>query len=352
LHFPSRLTTPSEQKVTLLIQIPRGLPRGFFIRLTGLTPEQFDTLLEALRPVYEQRPDAARAAVRQRGWGGGRRFQLPLAERLLATLLYLRLNLTGALVSYLMNLDESNLCRERNHRMLPALQQVLPTPMQDHLLSALEDPSPKSSPNSSPNSKRRRRVGTLEELLRLHPEFKELCVDATEQKVPRPGHKKGSKDFYSGKSHAHTLKTQITSCGRLIVHLFGGCPGSLADSTMLRASGVLLSISHSWRVPLSLREVRLDRGYGGIQRDYESLPGVHLLAGIKGGGRSKVTLLGRIWNRVMVAKKRIQIEQNIGHLKNWRLLAGLYRGHKSHYHSSFGVIAGLHNFRILNSLSW
>lgn len=101
-----------------------------------------------------------------------------------------------------------------------------------------------------------------------------------------------------------------------------------------------------------LREVRLDRGYGGIQRDYQHLPGVQLLCAIKGGGRSKVTLLGRIWNRVMVARKRIQIEQNIGHLKNWRLLTGLYRSDKDHYNGCFGVIAGLHNFRILNSLNW
>jgi hypothetical protein len=54
----------------------------------------------------------------------------------------------------------------------------------------------------------------------------------------------------------------------------------------------------------------------------------------------------------MIAKKRIQIEQNIGHLKNWRLLHGLYCGHKSHDQCCFSVIAGLHNFRILNSLRW
>lgn len=206
-------------------------------------------------------------------------------------------------------------------------------------------------------------MGTLEELLRLHPELKDLCVDATEQKVPKPSDKKGSKDFYSGKSHTHTLKTQITSSGRLILHLLGGCPGSLADSTLLRASGVLPSISRAWHPPLVERvverEVRLDRSYSGIDRSYSGidrsyahLPGVHLLAGIKGAGRSKITLLGRLWNRVMVAKKRIQVEQNIGHLKNWRLLSGLWRSHKTHYHSAFPVIAGLHNFRILNSLSW
>ncbi len=75
-----------------------------------------------------------------------------MSERLLATLLYYRLYVTGTLLSYLFDLDESNLCRERNHRMLPALQEVLPTPMQDHLLSALKTKTKTKTKTKSPSA--------------------------------------------------------------------------------------------------------------------------------------------------------------------------------------------------------
>lgn len=179
---------------------------------------------------------------RQRAVGGGRRFRLSLEDRLLATLFYFRLYLSGALLSYLFDLDESNLCRERNERMLPALQAVLPVPLQDHLLSAVEEAINSSHPNApTPRSRSRKRIGTLKELLEAHPELEDIWADATEQEVlkPHPKVAKGKarkKAFYSGKSHCHTIKTQIVTSGRLIVHLFGGCPGSLHDRQLLFAS--------------------------------------------------------------------------------------------------------------------
>lgn len=48
--------------------------------------------------------------------------------------------------------------------------------------------------------------------------------------------------FDSGKSHCHTIKTQVVTSGRLILPLFGGCPGSVPDRQLLRASGVMRAI--------------------------------------------------------------------------------------------------------------
>ena len=84
----------------------------------------------------------------------------------------------------------------------------------------------------------------------------------------------------------------------------------------------------------------------------EAVPGIEVLAAIKGGGQVKVTALGKAWNRVVVSPQRMQVEQNIGHLKNWRVLSGLFRAAPERHEDTFAVVAGLHNFRILGSLNW
>lgn len=347
----------------------RRRPRQFK-RLIGLEVAEFDRLLVEVERVYplhhharlSQRPAQA---PRLRAVGGGRAFALSVEQRLLATLLYFRLHVTEALLSCLFEIDQSNLCRERNGRMMPVLQTVLPTPMRDHLLSALED---KPTGGGGGGGKR---IGTLKELLEAYPELRELCVDGTEQEVPKPQNKRDKKHFYSGKSHCHTVKTQVTTARRLVLHAVGGCPGSVADRQLLKASGVLRAVSQA-SSPIKVkaqrgqrpakptrRRVRLDRGYSGMDKngrpeksEYGSLPGVEILAAIKGGGRVKVTALGKAWNRAMVSPQRMQVEQNIGHLKNWRVLSGLYRAEVARHASTFSVVAGLHNFTILGDLNW
>jgi hypothetical protein len=57
-----------------------------------LKVEQFQEVLAALRPVYaKQQRERLKKATRQRKAGGGRSFELALEERLLLTLMYLRL---------------------------------------------------------------------------------------------------------------------------------------------------------------------------------------------------------------------------------------------------------------------
>ena len=346
----------------------RSRPRQFG-RLVGLSVEEFDQLAGAVFPVYAvQEARRLGRAGRQRAVGGGHPFRLELEDRLLSVLLYYRLHLTGMLLGCLFDMDESNLWRERNQRMLPVLREVLPIPMQDHLLSSLED---KPSGSGSGSGSGRKRIGTLKELLEAYPELRDLCIAATEQEVPKAQNKRDKKHFYSGKSHCHTVKTQVTTAGRLVLHSMGGCPGSMADRQLLKASGVLRSVSQAaspskhkaqrGRRPAkqTKRRARLDRGYSGLDKagrpeksEYGSLPGIEILAAIKGHGRVKVTALGKAWNRVVVSPQRMQVEQNIGHLKNWRVLSGLFRADTQRHESTFAVVAGLHNFRILGALSW
>ena len=106
--------------------------------------------------------------------------------------------------------------------------------------------------------KPRRRIATLEELFRQHPEFKEVLKGATEQEVPKPKGKAKRQGHYSGKRKRHTLKTQVTtSRDGLLLHVSRSVAGRVNDLTLLRGSGVLREL------PAEL-PVRLDRGYDGL----------------------------------------------------------------------------------------
>ena len=58
----------------------------------------------------------------------------------MVTLMYFRLYVSYALLGYLFHLDSTNVGREINQRMLPALLSVLPVPMQDEFLGGRDDP--------------------------------------------------------------------------------------------------------------------------------------------------------------------------------------------------------------------
>lgn len=335
----------------LTVKKLRRKPQHFHA-FTGLTPEQFDLLLEALEPAYRAlETERKLRRPRRRAPGAGPHFKHALPERLLLTLLYLKLYLTQTLIGYLFDLDNANVSREIQQRMLPALREVLPGPMRDELglvLCAAPDASadePVGTPAGKPASKpggRPRRISTLEELLERHPEFGEILIDATEQETPRPKDPEAKRVRYSGKKKRHTLKTQlVTTPNRLVLHATRHVPGRVPDVQLLRFSGVL------HQVPAGT-VVRVDRGYEGIDGAY---PHVQIERPDRGGRGRRVTLLGKIYNHYQNSL-RAAVEHTIGQLKHFRILAGCYRGQVARYDVSFEVCAGLNNFQRLGVLAW
>ena len=208
-------------------------------------------LVRELSPVYAKlQRERLKKPRRQRKAGGGRKFELGLEERLLLTLMYLRLYVSQTLLGYMFDLDDSNISREINERMMPVLKDVLPLPMQGELLTP------------SLQKQAKKRIGTLEELLETYPEFKEILVDATEQEVPKPKDKLARKQRYSGKKKRHTLKSQVAVSNRLVLHLSKHVPGSVHDYSLLRATGVV------YTVQAQQRKLRLDKGYEGVETAY------------------------------------------------------------------------------------
>src|SRR5215210_2128911 len=115
----------------LTVEKLRRKPKHFH-NFTGLTPQQFDQLLAAIEPLYEKAEEKRLSNPnRRRPKGAGRKFKLELPERLLMSLMYMRLYLTQTLLGYLFGLDTSNVSREVQERMLEVLSEVLPVPARE-----------------------------------------------------------------------------------------------------------------------------------------------------------------------------------------------------------------------------
>jgi len=330
----------------LTVKKLRRKPQHFH-RFTGLAPQAFDELRAALEPIYNAQEHQRKSQrERRRAVGGGPTFTLVLEDRLLMTLVYFRLYVTQPLLSYLFSLDDSNISREINQRMVPALLEVLPLPMREELglVQAKAQPKPgaQASPETQAQPRRgRKKIGSLAELLQAHPEFKEIFIDATEQETPRPEDPLAKQQRYSGKKKRHTLKTQVTTTEKLILHVSGHVPGRVSDLVLLRFTGVLRQIPED-------RTARLDRGYESIESEY---PNVHIEKPIRSQRGHRLTALGRAYNQ-MQNRLRVLVEHVLGRLKKYQVLAGRFRGRVGSYDGCFAACAGLHNFRRMGVLSW
>ena len=234
-------------------------------------------------------------------------------------LVYWRLYVTQGLLSYLFGLDEANVSREISGRLRPLLLDVLPTPMRDGLLLGAADrgaadrgaadrgaadrgAADRGAADRGAERPRKpgKKIATLADLLAAYPEVAEVLaeegafVDATEQEVPKPktkthrgdpkpAGKAARKMRYSGKQKCYTVKTQVLTTKRLVLHVLGGLPGSVSDTTLLRASGVLR------RLPPGTR-ARVDRGYEGAEAEY---PEAAVEKPVRGQRGHTLTALGR-----------------------------------------------------------
>jgi hypothetical protein len=319
----------------------RRNPRHFQA-FTGLTVLEFDYLLAQLAPAYQAALHQARQrAERQRQPGAGRRFTLALPERLLLALMYLRLYIGQNLLSYLFDIDQSNVSRELNQRLLPILSAVLPLPLRDAPLRHLAQESAEEPPAPQlPVGKKRRRITTLEELLATYPEIEEVLLDATEQPIPQPKDKHKRKLAYSGKQQDHTVKTQIVATRKQILHVFGGLPGSLSDPTLLGASGIVR------QVPSGVK-IRLDKGYEGTDKRH---PDRQVEQPVRGQRNHKVTVLGRAYN-YLLSTLRIYVEHHFARLQQFGILRQVYRGRLEQHEDLFCIVSGLLNYRATGKFS-
>ena len=184
-------------------------------RCTGLTSEQFASLVKRVAPLWSEaerkrlsRPD------RKRLIGAGHPYGLRMMEeKLFCLLLWYKLYPALWFLGMMVSLDAANVYR--------LIQRLRP------LLAQAADPS---LGNYFKESQRtiltgRKKISSWEDLQREFPEVAEIFIDATEQLKLRPK-KRIQKKYYSGKKKRHTLKTQLVVNGRgKILHLSKTYPG-------------------------------------------------------------------------------------------------------------------------------
>jgi hypothetical protein len=274
-----------------------------FRRLTGLSVEKFDELLQELT-VRWQRQNAKRLLERKRKRAPrlGNQFSLCLGDRLLMLVIYYRTYVTHSFLEFLFHLDESNV--GRNIRLLePILQQIFKIPEKKIEMSK--------------------------------DEIQELFFDGTEQRINRP--KKKQKRCYSGKKKHHTIKHQV------VVAKVKKPKGRGRKKRKLRIKSVSKSFFgtvHDKKIydqaganaPPGVPEYG-DSGYRGI--DDMILPK-------RKPKKKSLKAWQKRYNR-RHSGKRVCVEHAIGHMKIFKILSHQYRNSLKRHTLIFKNIAGLHN---------
>ena len=166
-------------------------------------------------------------------------------------------------------------------------------------------------------------------------------MDATKQPIQRPGEKLARKRYYPGKQSEHTIKSQLLTTKRLILHVSGNLLGSLSDSTVLAGFGIMHSIPEDV-------QVNLERGYEGAEKRY---PNNKVYKPKRAQCNYPLILFEKLYNH-LINRTRILVEHVIGRLKKFRIVSELYRNRRSAHAGYLVAVAGLINFRTLNSLDW
>lgn len=281
-----------------------------FRHLTGLTVAVFDELAAGVAPAIESahrekldRPD------RQRAIGGGDHFDLPTADQLLLTVIWLRQYPTNEALGFLFGVSDSTASRARS-RCLPALERAGQDTMR----------------MPDPGVGRRKRLPAL---LKGTPGLA-VVVDSFEQRTRRP--KRRQRAYYSGKKKAHTLKSQVTvdeRSGRL-VDVSDSVPGRWADIKLLKESRVLK------RLPPGVGALG-DLGYVGIGELHPR--GACPRRKPRGKERPPEDVK---YNRAF-SRRRIVVEHAIGRLRRFRAVAEVNRHRRQGHAMRVRAIAGLVN---------
>lgn len=176
---------------------------------------------------------------------------------------------------------------------------------------------------------------SLEKLLEECPDLWAI-VDATEQRIQRPGNGREQRAHYSGKKKAHTRKAGIVvnEHGRVRA-VTASVPGSQRDLRLAIGSGVIERI-------LEGIGVLGDAAFDGLQNYY-----LQRSVGTPHKARRKPPLQPdqKLANREL-ASTWIVVENTLCHMKHFKVLAYPFRHVLERYDDAFRAAGGIVNDRI------
>ncbi len=294
---------------------------GAFRSLTGMTPDEFDSLLTAYRDAHARRQRRSRTTrqgqPRQRAAGGGHPHAHDDCDRLLMALVWLRIYPTYELLGFFFDLHKRN--AQLNVRAVLAVLDTI-------------DDFPFDRPGRD-----RKKLHSVSEVMAAFPEVR-VVIDSKEQRVNRPTGHEAQKPYYSGKKKAHTVKTQVVvdPCGR-IESVGASVPGGANhDLPLLCGSGVLEQLAPG-------EGAMVDKGYVGLKNYYPDVP---VVVPFKARRNHPLTEEQKAYNRE-VARYRIVVEHTMAQLNRFTVLRQLFRGQQRGRHGEVvRVVARLVNRRL------
>ena len=282
---------------------------------TGISGRHLGLLLSELEPRYdaarEDRLHQHRGRHRLRAPGGGARPRLSFTDRLVVTLVHLRLGIPHAALAVVYGVDRATITR--------AIGQIRPLLATRGFATATGV-----------------RLHTLADVFAYAAaEDVTLRMDATEIRVRRPRpHRPGRRAFVSGKMRQNTIKATLIAdaygatvwCGALR-------PGRMHDQTAARVEGIDSLIDAHPTV-----DVLVDRGYQGLAKDHPdqvTAPPLKL-------PREATAEQQTVWEQKRKAQssQRIPVEHAIAELKWWRVLQR-FTGRRELLAETITAIAGL-----------
>jgi DDE superfamily endonuclease/Helix-turn-helix of DDE superfamily endonuclease len=290
-----------------------------FPALAGMTRDEFDRLADDFATAREQTRAASthtkQGRPRQRAVGGGAPPTLDTPNRLLMTLLWLRVYPTYEVLGWLFGLEKSN-----------AWENVQDT------LAILESLADFRFERPAAD---RAKLGTKQAVFDAFPEVK-VIIDGKEQPFRRPQGWDEQKPFYSGKKRRHAVKNQIlcTPEGR-IGGVSATVPGSTHDLTMMRGDGVLDRLDEG-------EGAMADKAYTGAGKDR---PGVPLVVPTKAARGHPLTEEQVAANR-KISGCRVVIEHVMAQLNRFQVLKQVFRSAFERHTRTIRAVAALVDRRI------
>jgi IS5 family transposase len=267
---------------------------GAFVRLTGLTVAEFETVLGRVRVAWDAQEGKKAVSGRPHALMG-------LENHLLALLVYYRSYTTQEFIGYIFGCDAAAICRGIK-RLEPLLAGVMAI----------------------------KKDRTLRK-----EEVEVLLIDATEQPIERPT--RGQRKHYSGKKKRHTMKTEIAvqpakEPGKLprIAWVDTGHKGRQHDYDIRKKSRN--------RIPKDTTAY-VDSGYQGLDKTHTATELPYKKP--KGGKLDKEQ---RQYNTAL-SRVRVPVENTIRRLKIFRILKETYRNKRKAYGEKFNIVAGLVNMK-------
>jgi len=288
-----------------------------FKSITGLSIEEFERLFQKLAPAWvEYEHKRLKRPNRKRAIGGGRKYALKLKDQLVMVTSWLRLYLNTEAMGFFFGVDKSTV--SRNCRRLLKVLRALG----EETLGWPEPP-------------KRGQGKSVEQALQEYPDLLAI-VDATEQRVQRPGDDERQRRHYSGKKKAHTRKTAIVVNERgRIRDVTRSTPGSKHDLKHVVGSQVIDEI------PEDLTLIG-DAGFDGLHNYY---PERNIGTPHKARRNHPLTPDQKLANREF-SSERIIVENTLSHMKHFKVLAHQFRHSVELYDDAFRAVVGFINDRI------